>query len=809
MKMPFSFLFGSYSAIMGVILGMLAFSKSTSQAAPVGEEKCSFISAQPIWPTGQTREKNLFVGFRTIITAPATGEVYLRVAAASVYRTYVNGEFLGYGPARGPHGFQRIDQWPLHHALKPGKNVIAVEIAAYNVNNYYMADQPAFFQAEVIHDGQILSCTGTDAESFQATVIPERLRKVQRYSFQRPFIEVYRVASGYDRWRSQVEAVFKSVACSRTEPKKYLPRRAPYPVFNQRPAISATAQGRLVAQDLPANPWKDRSLTQIGVELGGFPEAELTVIPSLEMQRYRSVIFDSTNHNISCGEQINLTEKTFQIYDLGTNLTGFIGLRVQCQKPVRLLLLFDEILSGRDVDFSRLGCVNIISYDLQPGEYALESFEPYTMRYIKAIVMQGACQIGDLYLREYVNPDAALARFSSSDRRLNRLFEAARETFRQNAVDGFTDCPSRERAGWLCDSYFTSRVALDLCGNTSVEKMFFENFLLPAQFPGVPDGMLPMCYPADHPDGNFIPNWALWFVVQLPEYLERSGDRALVDALQPRVEKLLQYMTRFQNSDGLLEKLPAWVFVEWSKANEFVQDVNYPSNMLYAGALDAAAGLYNKSDYHRQAEAVREIIRRQSFDGEFFVDNAVRSQSELHVTSNRTEACQYYAFFFGIADLQRNAELWEKLIKDFGPHRKKSGKYPDVYPANTFVGDYMRLELLSRAGLVQQILSESVDYFFYMAERTGTLWENRHERASCNHGFASHIAHVLVRDVLGVQKMDVANKVITLRFAPLALDWCEAELPLPDGKLGVRWWHENGELGYEIHPPLGWRVEQK
>ena len=56
-----------------------------------------------------------------------------------------------------------------------------------------------------------------------------------------------------------------------------------------------------------------------------------------------------------------------------------------------------------------------------------------------------------------------------------------------------------------------------------------------------------------------------------------------MDALRDRVLKLFEYFQAYENSDGLLEKLPGWVFVEWSKANEFVQDVNYPSNMLYAG----------------------------------------------------------------------------------------------------------------------------------------------------------------------------------------------------------------------------------
>jgi len=51
-----------------------------------------------------------------------------------------------------------------------------------------------------------------------------------------------------------------------------------------------------------------------------------------------------------------------------------------------------------------------------------------------------------------------------------------------------------------------------------------------------------------------FPNWALWFLVQLEQYLLRSGDHELVEALRPRALNLLDYFRPFQNEDGLLEK---------------------------------------------------------------------------------------------------------------------------------------------------------------------------------------------------------------------------------------------------------------
>ena len=370
------------------------------------------------------------------------------------------------------------------------------------------------------------------------------------------------------------------------------------------------------------------------------------------------------------------------------------------------------------------------------------------------------------------------------------------------------DCPSRERAGWLCDSYFTARVARDLCGDTRIEKSFFENYLLPPKFEFLPDGMLPMCYPADHNDGVFIPNWALWFVVELEEYLARSGDRQTVDALRPRVLRLFDYFKKFRNDDGLLEKLESWVFVEWSAANSFVQDVNYPSNMLYAKALDAAGRMYGLSELTDDAERIRETIRRQSFEAGFFADNAQRIHGKLQVTTNRTEVCQYFAFYFDVAKPETHSELWQRLRQDFGPQRKQTQAFPEVHPANAFIGNVLRLELLSRYGLCQQLLDESLAYQLYMAERTGTLWENDGAYASCNHGFASHGGvHVLYRDVLGLREVDTVNRLVQLRFTDSRLDWCEGRLPTLDGPVELRWRKDAGKRRYQVTVPAGYTVK--
>ena len=794
-----------YATVSFLLTGLFFGLSAATHAA---DDSAAFRSAKPIWPEGRQEEMNVSVGFRVAVEAPRQGKTLLRIAASSIYRVRVNGQFVACGPARGPHGFYRVDEWDITDKLDTGTNVIAIEVGGYNSNSYYLLDQPSFLQAEVTSGDHVLASTAGEGTRFAAGILDYRVQKVQRYSFQRPFIEVYRLTPGFDRWQKDVSSQLVAVQTAIQPEKKLLPRRVLNPTFTVRCPVRCGPHGVVEKLDNVPKVWKDRSLTKVGPELKGYPENELAVIPTIEAQYLKTVPRSDAWRNYTNDTSLDLRKRSYQTLDLGTNLTGFLGARVDCKKKTRLWFIFDEILGDDgDVNFRRLGCCNIIDYTMQPGTYELESIEPYTARYVKLICLEGECVARNVHLREYAYPEVTEASFKAGDERLNKLFAAGIETFRQNSLDIFMDCPSRERAGWLCDSFFTARVEHDLSDTIRVERNFVENFLLPDGFKHLPDGMLPMCYPADHYNGNFIPNWSMWFVVQLEEYAARSGDRATVDALRPKVLKLLDYFKKFENSDGLLEKLERWVFVEWSAANKFVQDVNYPSNMLYAGTLSAAGRMYRMPELVAKADTIRETIRRQSFDGDFFVDNAVRKDGKLQVTRNRSEVCQYFAFFFDVASMKTHAELWTRLRDKFGPDRKETKAFAEVHLANSFIGNMLRMELLSQAGRNQQILDESIAYLLYMADRTGTLWEHTGAYASCNHGFASHIVHTLYRNVLGLYRVDSVNKTVHVRFGKLDLNECEGRIPTRHGPVELRWRKDNIKLDYWLTVPAGYEVK--
>src|SRR5208282_6454035 len=223
--------------------------------ASLGASAPSFDSAKPIWPKGRETEKNLLVGFRASFKAPAQEKVMLRATGATLYRVFLNGHFLGEGPARGPHGFFRVDEWDLTAKLQPGVNVVAFEVAGYNVNSYYLLDQPSFLQAEILSDGKVLASTEGHGAPFMATILKERVQKVQRYSFQRPFSEVYRLAPGYDRWRVDTSSMPAEAKVSTQPTKALLSRRVDYPDYTVRQPSWLVAEGQIKTGLKVNKPW--------------------------------------------------------------------------------------------------------------------------------------------------------------------------------------------------------------------------------------------------------------------------------------------------------------------------------------------------------------------------------------------------------------------------------------------------------------------------------------------------------------------------------------------------------------------------
>ena len=682
-----------------------------------------FSKAKAIFLKGLTREMNI-TGVFTCELPALDAPARLRVAGSSFYRVYFNEELLIAGPARAAHGHARVDELTLD--LRRG-GTLRVDVASYYLKAHSQVRQPGFLTAEVTADGRVLAATGYDFAAFRNL---SRVQKVMRFSLQRHFSEVYR---GVD------DLVPCETECVETD-VKYIPREAPVPCMDVIDAKMIAGMGSFAkTREYTRDPWYIRRIPE---QAEGFAGGQLEAAPYRE---YRPLTFTPSGDEPRAFEPIEIGAGRYVMCDFERVYTGFIQAEIDVFEDTELIVAHEDICAKPFVDSDRLNpqYMHVISYELKPGSYRLENFDPIEMRYVQFNVLRGSIRLNRAGLRQFIYPALKNGVLNSGDETLDAIYDAAASTFRQNSLDIYMDCPTRERAGWLCDSYYTAQAEYEFTGDNALERPFLRNFVNAGQLDALPEGMIPMCYPSE-PTGSFIPQWAMWYVLELEQALERSAELKK-EEFRPLCEGLLGFFEKYLNEDGLLEGLPGWNFVEWSRCNDWTGGVSYPTNFLYSRMLEIIGRLYDREELLRQSARIRKTAVHRSFDGAFFTDNAVRNEAGVLVnTGNTSETCQYYAVRFAGIDLDApEYAVLKRAFEDvFGPDREKYSELGrDIEPSTPFIGIYLRIECLLARGMYEKALEEIRDFFGGMANLTGTLWEHKTpESGSLNHGFASYAA---------------------------------------------------------------------
>jgi alpha-L-rhamnosidase len=139
-----------------------------------------------VWVPGLEKEMNCSVAFSFRLPDDYS-QLELKVAAANTFRVFVNDKFVFYGPVRTAHGYAVASNVPLSEHLSSSNNYLTIEVASYHIDTFYTLDEDPFFAAEIYVGEKLVANT----DDFKAYILSDRLKKVQRFSTQRPFIEVY------------------------------------------------------------------------------------------------------------------------------------------------------------------------------------------------------------------------------------------------------------------------------------------------------------------------------------------------------------------------------------------------------------------------------------------------------------------------------------------------------------------------------------------------------------------------------------------------------------------------------------------
>ena len=685
-----------------------------------------FLSAVPVYAQGKQEQMNTHLILRETTDSLVGTKLY--ITAFSFFQLWVNGEFVFFGPSRGPGGYARVEEIDLAAYHKEEGNEIVIEVSGYYCGSLATVNCPSFVVAELRRGEDVVLCTGRDFKGYCPGL---RVQKCERYSVQRHFGEIwdYTVKNPIsDKYQVKLSPI--------EEVPQYL-QSTPHPHFQQDKADEIASFGTFSYDDtLPFR--KNRySWQEVPDSWGVFQEGEIASFPHRWIQTQR---MKPTAGKTLFPKALNAGE--YALIDMQKIDTGFLELKVHAMTDAKVVVGFSELCEGETFSFTSMNAQNVIEYRF-PADFAqsVMSFEPYTCRFVVVMVQEGNIRLDGFGVRRYEYDAKRIKPRTIKDPELRRIYDTAVRTFCHNVVDIYMDCPSRERAGWLCDSYFMGKVEYFLTGETAVEDAFLENYRLYTGKGKLPVGILPECYPSDF-EGNFIPQWNLWYILQVYEYLTERNPRQDREAFRKSIYGILRFMEKHENRDGLLQKLPSWNFVEWSKANSWVQDVNYPTNFLYAQALECCGQLYGDTGMLAKAQALRQKTVALSFNSEVFIDNAVAGEDgKLQNTGNFSEAGQYYAILFGKIDmaLPQYAKLKNHVLNGFCGFDDSAENY---VPVNMFIGYFLRLLVLMQWN-ERKLLAQNVkEKFAPMINLTDTLWEYNFQqrKGSYDHGFSSFAA---------------------------------------------------------------------
>lgn len=690
-----------------------------------------FQNAIPVWAE-QALNTHLIFRAEAVLSAPGT----LRLTAADFYKLYINGKMAGFGPARTAKGYARVDEYP----LAAGKNELIIEVAGYHCHSLSTVYQDSFFVAEVEEGGQAILYTGRDFDCFYNA---RRVQKVERYSVQRHFGEIYN--EGHTEPFSEK---YRAKTAAAAPGMQFIPRSVPFADLAVTKLQQFAARGTFRQA---ASPKGRQNAYSFAVDRepdwGYFPEEEIDQKP---FRYIGAQELANTGHAGALPTEIK--EGEWVLFDFGKVEVGFLQLAAEAQAETELILAFCELCPEDIFELSTMNAQTVVQYNIKAGAAMdTETFEPYSFRKAAVFIKKGAVTLTAFGMRAYMRDMSGMIRRSFRDPELEEIYQGAVRTFAHNAVDLFTDCPSRERAGWLCDSYFTGRAEYFFFGTTPIEDAFLENYVLYKNEGEFPEGVLPMVYPSDghgvqkYGAFKFIPQWDMWYILEVCEYLTVRNPGKDKELFRPSVMGILHFLRQYENEQGLLEKLPSWNFVEWSKANDWTQDVNYPTNFLYAEVLEQAGKLYGIPENLPKARALREKIIEMAFTGEVFLDHAIRNeQGELINARHVSEAGQYYAALFGRFDLNtpRFSKLLAGIRDGFADFLARNETY-DYCPVDAFIGLYLRMNVLLQLGDAKLMAENLKGFFGGMCALTGTLWEYRTPTRSLDHGFASYAALTL------------------------------------------------------------------
>ena len=300
------------------------------------------------------------------------------------------------------------------------------------------------------------------------------------------------------------------------------------------------------------------------------------------------------------------------VYDLGQNFAGWPEITVQGTAGSTVKLTTGELLTSQGVvTQASSGSPVWFSYTLKgTGTEVWHPRFSYTgFRYVQvdggvpaaqAASFPGKPQIASLTGKFIYASAENVGKFTSSDQDLNKIHALILAALRSNLQNIITDCPHREKLGWLETSHL---LFPSIMFNFDVAA-YYEKFIRDARDAQTSTGLVPDIAPEFTVfSGDFrdSPEWGSAYVIN-PWYLYQTyGDRAPLDEHYANMKRYLSYLGGKASGNIVSYGLGDWYDVgPAAPGNSQLTTAGVTATAIYLQALQimqkAAQLLANQAD---------------------------------------------------------------------------------------------------------------------------------------------------------------------------------------------------------------------
>jgi hypothetical protein len=495
------------------------------------------------------------------------------------------------------------------------------------------------------------------------------------------------------------------------------------------------------------------------------------------------------------------------VYDLGQNFAGWPELEVRGERGTAIKMVAGELLDKDGLVTQRSAnaypdAQNSFTYVLRGGVMA-ESWHPrfsyYGFRYVQVEQSGGAAtelKVSGRFLHDAVRVDGS---FSSSDELMMGIHRLIDRAIYSNMVSVLTDCPHREKLGWLEQTHLAAASMMVNYGLQSLYAKISDDIEDAQQ----PTGFVPDIAP-EYPvfSGGFrdSPEWGSAVVLSAWTAYEFYGD---LTPLQKHYGSMQRYAAYLQSKtqDGLL----LYGLGDWYDIGPGAPGVSkLTSKGVTATAtfyellvdMQQIAKLLGKDDdatrYAAQAAALRQVFNARYF----------HADTNQYDTGSQTANAMPLAV--GLVPEQARAAVLANLVADIRKH--------DNHVTAGDVGFHYVVRALTdgrRSDVLYDMLSrtDKPSYGDQLAHGATALTEawDADPRSSQNHFMLGHVEEWFYRGLAGIDfdlSRPVGQQILIQPSIVGTMQNAGARFDSKLGRIVSVWSREGDQVSLEMAVPV-------